>query len=90
MLWTVSKRIFVLANIACALPMHVGAQATRCVATPTSLTPAGWSAPVTAVAGAARGPLRLIREIPLPGPALAVPDVHQLQPTIPNVLVCRT
>ncbi|HEV8233427.1 MAG TPA: YncE family protein [Gemmatimonadaceae bacterium] len=65
----VSGRILLLANIACALPMLLGAQATKCTATPASLTPAGWSAPATAIAGAARGPLRLIREIALPGPA---------------------
>lgn len=39
------------------------------MATPGSLTPSGWSASAAAVAGAARGPLRLVRDIPLPGPA---------------------
>jgi DNA-binding beta-propeller fold protein YncE len=33
------------------------------------MTPAGWSASAVAVAGAARGPLRVLRDIPLPGPA---------------------
>jgi DNA-binding beta-propeller fold protein YncE len=33
------------------------------------MTPAGWSVNSAAVAGAARGPLRLVRQIALPGPA---------------------
>ena len=45
------------------------AQATRCVATATSLTPPGWSVPPVAVAGTPHGPLRLVRDLPLPGPA---------------------
>lgn len=45
------------------------AQATRCVATASSLTPTGWSANAAAVSGAVRGPLRLVRDISLPGPA---------------------
>ena len=47
----------------------LSAQATSCVATASSLTPSGWSANAAAVTGAARGPLRVIRDLPLPGPA---------------------
>jgi DNA-binding beta-propeller fold protein YncE len=41
----------------------------QCAASRTSLTPVGWTANAVAVAGAARGPLRLVRDVPLPGPA---------------------
>lgn len=57
------------AGLMCILPAQLRAQAKTCAATATSLTPAGWSAPAVAVAGAARGPLRVVRDIPLPGPA---------------------
>lgn len=45
------------------------AQATSCVASTSSLTPLGWSATRAASPGAARGPLHLVRDIRLPGPA---------------------
>jgi len=45
------------------------AQDARCVASTNSLTPAGWSANISAASGAVRGPLRPLRDIPLPGPA---------------------
>ena len=45
------------------------AQATSCVATAGSLTPAGWSANAAALSDAVRGPLRVVRDIALPGPA---------------------
>ena len=45
------------------------AQARSCVATASSLTASSWSSKVAAVAGAARGPLHALRDIPLPGPA---------------------
>ena len=69
MLWTISDSISVLTSVVWALPVLLRAQTTRCIATPTSLTPAGWSVPAVAVSGAARGPLRVLRDIPLPGPA---------------------
>jgi DNA-binding beta-propeller fold protein YncE len=47
----------------------LAAQAGTCVATASSLTPTGWSANVTAASGAVRGPLRISRDIALPGPA---------------------
>jgi len=44
-------------------------QVRHCLATPSSLTPGGWSAPTTASPDALRGPLQLVQDIPLPGPA---------------------
>ena len=43
--------------------------APRCYATPTSMTPASWRAPARTPQGAPKAGLRLVREIPLPGPA---------------------
>lgn len=40
-----------------------------CAAAPHSLTPGGWNAPTSPSPGALRGPLRLVQDIPLPGPA---------------------
>jgi DNA-binding beta-propeller fold protein YncE len=45
------------------------AQATACQANAHSMTPSNWSASTKAVAGAEAGPLKLVRDIPLPGPA---------------------
>jgi DNA-binding beta-propeller fold protein YncE len=45
------------------------AQSAACIATPTSMTPRGWNAPQTTPIDAHRGALRLIAELPLPGPA---------------------
>lgn len=45
------------------------AQPPSCVASASSLTPARWSANASVAPGAARGPLRELRDIPLPGPA---------------------
>ena len=56
------------------------AQAARCVATASSLTPVGWSTKVAAVAGAVRGPLRVVRDVPLPGPANRF-DYQSIDPT---------
>ena len=53
----------------CSARESIVAQTTTCVASATSMTPAGWSARALAVTGAARGPLRLVRDIQLPGPA---------------------
>ena len=44
-------------------------QAQQCVATPASMTPSGWNAPTTASPDALRGPLQLVQDVPLPGPA---------------------
>jgi len=50
-----------------AVPL--AAQGTSCFATATSMTPAGWHAVALASPRAPRGPLRLVADIPLPGPA---------------------
>ena len=55
--------------VVCVCRSPLMAQTTSCIATATSLTPAGWSGNGAAVAGAVRSPLRLIRDLPLPGPA---------------------
>lgn len=44
-------------------------QTPACEATPTSMTPAAWKSPNPAVRTPPSGGLRLLREIPLPGPA---------------------
>ena len=44
-------------------------QAAKCAASSNALTPAAWSANAAAVSGAERGPLRMVRDLPLPGPA---------------------
>lgn len=52
------------------LPGTVAAQSVACSATPTSLTPAGWQAPMPAAsAGTPRGALKVLQDYPLPGPA---------------------
>ncbi|MHB1863895.1 MAG: YncE family protein [Gemmatimonadaceae bacterium] len=48
---------------------HAAAQTERCAATATSLTPAHWSAPSTPATAAPAGRLRLVADVPLPGPA---------------------
>lgn len=46
------------------------AQGASCTATPTSMTPASWQAPVPKPPnGVPRGPLEVVRDIPLSGPA---------------------
>jgi DNA-binding beta-propeller fold protein YncE len=47
----------------------LSAQAAACVASASSMTPATWSAPAVAQSTGANRPLRLVRDIPLPGPA---------------------
>jgi DNA-binding beta-propeller fold protein YncE len=44
-------------------------QAPSCYATPSSMTPASWRAPAAAAALSPKPGLKLVREIPLPGPA---------------------
>lgn len=55
------------AVVTCILPTFLVAQNNNCVATANSLTPAGWRAP--AAPPSAGGPLRLVQDISLPGPA---------------------
>jgi hypothetical protein len=45
------------------------AQGASCLATPSSMTPRAWAAATTSPADASRGPLRLVADVPLPGPA---------------------
>jgi DNA-binding beta-propeller fold protein YncE len=53
------------------LPLSANAQAAAagCSATPTSMTPASWRAPARPPQSAPKPGLRLVRELPLPGPA---------------------
>ena len=56
--------------IALTCVVNAGAQSqTACVATASSLTPAGWKLASTGSATQPKPGLRLVREIPLPGPA---------------------
>ena len=49
---------------------RIAAAEPTCQATPTSLTPAGWLSPTpTSPADAPRGALRVVADVPLPGPA---------------------
>jgi DNA-binding beta-propeller fold protein YncE len=59
----------VLACVATLYTPPLGAQATTCTATSSSLTPAGWTAVTPATAEVPRRALRLVADIPLPGPA---------------------
>jgi DNA-binding beta-propeller fold protein YncE len=67
----ISRRFAVSAvAIGLASPLGASAQSASCYATPASLTPSSWSAPIPkAQANAPRGVLRLVKEYPLPGPA---------------------
>jgi DNA-binding beta-propeller fold protein YncE len=66
------NRISALCAAAFALvSLAAGSQssAPACYATPTSMTPASWRAPTRTPLAAPKAGLRLVREIPLPGPA---------------------
>ena len=54
--------------IAVLYTVSLEAQGTSCLATSSSLTPIGWTPPLTRPTAALRGPLRLVADIPLPGP----------------------
>lgn len=59
-----------LAVCGTALAARTGAAAPKCAAAPGSLTPAHWRPPSLATpADAPRGALRVLRDVPLPGPA---------------------
>ncbi len=62
-------RTLAIAVSVLSFPRAAYGQAQHCVATPTSMTPSGWNAPTTAPPDARRGPLQLVQDIPLPGPA---------------------
>jgi DNA-binding beta-propeller fold protein YncE len=58
--------------IACVVALdarQLTAQGATCLASASSLTPSGWAGATSAPADAPRGPLRLVADIPLPGPA---------------------
>ena len=61
--------MIVPALVATTAHSSLRAQAPSCIASAHSLTPAGWAVPSAPAAGAATGPLRVVRDIPLPGPA---------------------
>lgn len=66
------RRLLGLVAIALAslAPAALAAQTVNCYATPTSLTPPAWTAPMPKAApNAPRGALQLLYEYPLPGPA---------------------
>jgi len=64
----VSIRRFAVGAVACAAPL-ARASGQACYATPTSMTPASWKTPTSAPSRAPTSGLKLLREIPLPGPA---------------------
>jgi hypothetical protein len=72
-----SPSVYALAAVALSISPSVASwgityasvQVQHCVATPTSMTPSGWTAPTAASLDALRGPLQLVQDIPLPGPA---------------------
>ena len=61
---------FLSVALGALVPAAAAAQGGSCSATRGSLTPASWEAPTpTAPAGTPRGPLRVLQDYPLPGPA---------------------
>jgi Uncharacterized conserved protein len=65
----VALPLALLASVGVSHTPPLGAQEATCLATPTSMTPRGWNANVATRPDAARGPLRVVSETPLPGPA---------------------
>src|SRR6185503_8623960 len=67
---TSPRRGFLIVLLGALAPATSFGQAGSCFATPTSMTPASWQSPVpNAAVGAPRGPLRVVQDYPLPGPA---------------------
>jgi DNA-binding beta-propeller fold protein YncE len=66
---TVVRVTFVAAVITSLGARPAVAQRASCAASPSSMTPAGWTAPATPSSTGPRGHLRLVADIPLPGPA---------------------
>ena len=60
--------------------MSARVQTVRCYATPTSMTPQSWRVPAAAPQTVPKSGLRLVREIPLPGPANRF-DYQSLDPS---------
>lgn len=55
--------------LVCTVAAQLQGQGAVCVASAHSITPQGWSAPAVAARRAARGPLRAVADVALPGPA---------------------
>jgi DNA-binding beta-propeller fold protein YncE len=55
--------------LVCTVAARLRGQGGTCLASAHSMTPRGWSAPAVAASAAARGPLRAVGDVPLPGPA---------------------
>ena len=74
--------LLVVAVAGCTGARPATAQRTSCAATAASLTPAGWvgRAADSPPAAAARGGLRVVRDLPLPGPANRF-DYQTIDPT---------
>jgi DNA-binding beta-propeller fold protein YncE len=63
-----TRRALLAVAVACGVPALLPAQVTSCQATSSSMTPAAWVAPAPPAA-APHGPLRVVADVPLPGPA---------------------
>ena len=64
------QRVIGLLVSSLVVPTGLAAQVGSCMATPTSMTPASWQgAAPKAPTGVPRGPLRVVQDIALPGPA---------------------
>lgn len=75
-----SSSLLLPAILTCAVHVSVLAQAVSCVGTARSLTPTGWSANIGVAGKSVGGPLRAVRDIPLPGPANRF-DYQTVDPT---------
>ena len=81
-----SRSAFSIA-IGAMLPLTVLAQHGPCYATPSSMTPATWRAPMpTAEAGTPGGALRVLKDYPLPGPANRF-DYQSIDPALGRLYV---
>lgn len=75
------QRAILLAALVYVAPAASLGPGTACFATPTSMTPASWQHAVPkAPAGTPRGPLRVVADYPLPGPANRF-DYQSIDPT---------
>jgi DNA-binding beta-propeller fold protein YncE len=66
---TVHRFALAAVIVAVAVPVPALAQSAGCSATPTSMTPASWRTPSRPAQPAPTSGLKLVHEIPLPGPA---------------------
>lgn len=75
----VSIRPIAVGAVVCAAPL-ARASGQACYATPTSMTPTSWKTPTSAPSRAPTSGLKILREIPLPGPANRF-DYQSVDPT---------